>query len=205
MAGVEEPPVVHRGVRSGKLDENGTPLGDHRCTPPEIWSVALEALGAKTFDLDAATNDFATIPAIVRCTGPKVGGADGLAVPWWGNVWLNFPFSTPNPWIAKVGSEADRMLQPVLRMNESLPPSELPPRSITVLGPGDSAVAWWRAMRQTCDAWAMWPKRAHFPRPDQPKGSAPGPVHLWYIGPRATRWRTIMESHGVPTSTGALP
>jgi len=192
---VTEPPPM-RGVRSGKTDENGTPLGDHRCTPPEIWQVALEAINADSFGLDAATNSFATVPAAQRCTGPRAGGVDGLLVDWFGDVWLNFPFSEPNPWVAKVHREADRML--------ALEPGGEPPRSITVLGPGDSAVTWWRAMRSLCDARAMWPKRAHFPRPDQLKGSAPGPVHLWYIGPRSTRWRSIMESHGVPTEAGAV-
>lgn len=191
------PPMRGVGRANRKHDEHGIPLGDHRCTPKKIWKVALEAIGAKTFDLDPATNAHSTVPAETICTGPKVGGADGLELAWWGNVWLNFPFSDPNPWVAKVLREADRMIEPPH-------PTEPAPRSITILGPGDSAVAWWRALRTTCDARAMWPKRLHFPTPDSPKGSAPGPVHLWYFGPRATRWRRIFEAYDVPTESGTL-
>jgi len=197
VAGVSDDPTPMRGVGRRKVDENGIPIGDHRCTPEDIWSVALEAIGAESFDLDAATNPHATIPAEMRFMGPKVDGWDGLALPWFGNVWLNFPFSDPNPWIAKVSREADRMF------GQRFAGSEAPAQSITVLGPGDQAVTWWRAMRTICDARAMWPRRAHFELPGQPKGSPPGPVNLWYIGARATRWRRIMEAHGVPTEPGA--
>lgn len=197
-------PPPMRGVGGGKRDEHGILLGDHRCTPPEIWQVALEALGVDTFDLDPAANEHSTVPAHAHCTGPKAGGADGLELEWWGDVFINFPFSEPNPWAAKIHREAERMLRPVLWSDEAEFPDKRPPRSMTILGPGDSAVTWWRAMRQVCDAWAMWPKRAHFPLPGQAKGSPPGPVHLWYIGPRSNRWRRIFESHGVPTEAGSV-
>ena len=192
-----------RGVGSRKVDEHGILLGDQRCTPPEIWQVALEALGAETFDLDPASNEHSTVPALIQCIGPKAGGVDGLGVEWWGNVWLNFPFSEPGPWIAKTQREADRMLRPNGSREAELE-REYPARSMTILGPGDSAVTWWRVMRQICDARAMWPKRTHFPLPGKPKGQPPGPVHLWYIGPRSNRWRRIFESHGVPTEAGAV-
>ncbi len=106
---MSDPPPM-RGVGSRKVDEHGILLGDQRCTPPEIWQVALEAIGVTEFDLDPATNDHSTVPVHMQCFGPKVGGEDGLVLPWWGNVWLNFPFSDPPPWIAKVQREADRML-----------------------------------------------------------------------------------------------
>ncbi len=184
-----------RGVGSTKVDEYGVRLGDHRCTPLEIWEVALEAIGADKFDLDPASNEHATVPAHAVCTGPKIGGVDGLTLQWSGNVWLNFPFSQPSPWVEKVQHEADRMLRPDDARHA---------RSITVLGPGDSGVVWWRVMRGLCDARALWPKRVHFPLPGQMKGSAPGPVHLWYIGPRSNHWRRVFEAHGAATEAGAI-
>lgn len=186
--------TIHmRGVRSGKRDENGIPVGDHRCTPEPIWSVALEAIGRDAFDLDPATNPHSTVPAGLGCFGPLAGGEDGLARAWFGHVWLNFPFSDPNPWVAKVIAEAATMMEPDPVM-----------RSITVLGPGDSSVTWWRALRSSCDAWAMWPRREHFPIPGNAKGSPPAGVHLWYFGPCSNRWRRRMEDHGVPTEAGAI-
>lgn len=189
-----------RGVGSRKVDEHGVPIGDHRCTPKDIVDVALEAIGIEQFDLDPASNEHSIVAARFRWSGPKVGGEDGLALPWFGNTWLNWPWSDSMLWVGKIQHEADKMVGQQLHVHEG----ESAPWSMTLLGPGDSSVIWWRALRQLCDARAMWPKRVHFPLPNQAKGSPPAPVHLWYIGPRSNRWRRIMESHGVPTEAGAV-
>ena len=155
------------------------------------------------FDLDPATNEHATVPARHHCTGPKVGGEDGRVIQWFGHVWLNFPFSESNLWAAKVLKEAERMFE-IVDVFESVPPATLAPRTMTVLGPGDQSVAWWRALRSACDARAMWPRREHFPVPGQLKGSPPGPVGLFFFGPRSNYWRRVLEAHGIPTEAGAI-
>lgn len=174
-----------RGLKgSRKRDEHGILLGDHRCTPEPFWRAALRGIGASSFDLDPATNAHATLPARTRYMGPLVDGNDGLALPWFGNVWVNFPFSNARPWIDKIMSEAYRC------------------RSITVLGPNDSSANWHQDMARFVDAKADWPRRLHFPTPWQPKGSPPAAISLWYVGPQSNGWRRVMIREGCVTSPG---
>lgn len=171
--------TMHVGKAPGKPGGKG----DHRCTPPEIWIAARAAIGIKQWDLDPATNKHATVPAATRWMG-RSPEDDGLLLPWFGHVWLNPPFSKLGIWTQKFMQEARRAT------------------SLTFLGPGDSSTAWWQALARGCDSWAAWPRRQHFPIPDHPKGSPPGPVHLFYIGPRSTRWRQVMTHVGCEAFPG---
>lgn len=182
-----------RGQRQGKKDEHGIPVGDHRCTPPEIFEAALRAIGRTEFDLDAATNEHSRVPAKVKFMGPhakdKEHRVDALAADWSipahglgiPDVWLNFPWSDPSTWVAKVLRERDRV------------------RSLTVLASADLSTPWHRRLTKQCDAWCGWPVRAHFPLPNHRQGSPPGPVQLWYFGAQVRRWRMVMEREGCLT------
>ena len=161
--------------------------GDHRCTPPEIWMVALAAVGIKAWDLDPATNAFSTVPATV-CWDGSGEDQDGLILPWYGHVWLNFPFSVPALWVDKAIAEAASRVV----------------RSITILSPSDSSTAWWHKLRRGCDASAAWSRRTHFPLPDNPKGSPGAAPHLSYIGKRSNRWRRVFERYGHTTCAGSI-
>lgn len=175
----------HRGQ-----GRKGSP-GDHRCTPEEIWRLALKAAGlyqepAKgdfwefcgLWDLDPATNEFSEVPARRRLTGPE-GSGDGLAAPWSGcSVWVNPPFSQMLPWAQKAIQEAPRA------------------KSLTFLGPDDSSTEWHQLLTRACDAWATPPKRYHFPIPGQPKGSPPGAIRLFYFGPCPVFWMDTMREAG---------
>jgi hypothetical protein len=109
---------------------------------------------------------------------------DGLRCQWFGNVWLNCPFSKMGPWSIRGVKQ--------LKFIESL----------TFLGPGDSSTEWWRRMVKNVDAWAAWPGRPHFPMPGNATGGAPGPIHLFYAGPRSARWRRVMTHVGCVTYPG---
>jgi hypothetical protein len=170
----------------GKVPGEAGGKGDHRCTPPAIHIVARHAIGIKRWDLDPASNPHSTIPARMAWYG-RGPLDDGLILPWFGHVWLNPPFSNMPPWVEKWIKEANTT------------PSVA---SATFLGPGDTTAKWWRRIARACDAWAAWPRRQHCPIPDHPKGSPPGPLHLFYIGPRATRWRAVMEHIGCYTKPG---
>ncbi len=181
--------VAMRGIgQNSKRDENGTLWGDHRCTPEPIWRMALEAIARTSFDLDPATNPHSTVPAMARRMGPDVDGRCGLTEPWGPgpDVWLNFPFSRPAPWIDKAIEEASWC------------------HSITVLGPGDTSVKWWHRITRACAAWCALPKRYHFPLPGRPKGSPPAPVHLWYFGENRHRWFSVVRGHGCIAYPGAV-
>jgi hypothetical protein len=157
--------------------------GDHRCTPRAIWLAARHAAGIEQWDLDPATNQFSTLPAATKWDG-EAEDRDGLALAWFGDTWCNPPFSGMGVWTDKAIRESART------------------RSLTFLGPGDSSTEWWRKWVSKCDAWAAWPTRIHFPMPDHPTGSPPGPIHLFYVGPRATRWRRVMAHVGCTTFAG---
>lgn len=161
-------------------------VGDERCTPEAIWRLALAALDIDRFSLDPATNAFATLPAVTRWTKAD----DGLMRSWWGDTWLNFPFSVPYPWVVKVQQE---------RLRSSV-------RTITVLSPGDTGNTWWPALWGGAQAWAAWPQREHFPLPGEPTGSPAGAPHLWlFLGPEtprpvAWRWVAVLRKHGIPAT-----
>lgn len=151
--------------------------GDHRCTPEVIWRAALDAVERELFSIDPATNDFSSVPAVERLRGPAFG-EDGLEIIWTGHVWLNFPFSNPKPWVARVLDQRAHC------------------HSITVLGPNDHSTRWNDELTRECDAWAAWPRREHFPTPAQPKGSPPAGVSLWYFGRRPGHWLDVMRGYG---------
>lgn len=161
--------------------------GDERCTPPTIWRPMLHALGLEQFDLDPATNSFSTVPARTRWTRRE----DGLAQPWFGHIWVNFPFSSSGLWVSKI--------------RQSLALSAV--KTITVLSPGDTGNTWWPELWSIATAWAAWPQREHFPLPGEAKGQPAGAPHLWLcVGPQEggalrqiqTQWVTRLRAHGVP-------
>lgn len=138
--------------------------GDSRVTPREIWGPCKIAVGLKEgWDLDPASNSFSTIPALETMDGSEPS-KDGLFLPWFGNVWLNPPFSSMKQWCDKIDQEI----------------AEGGMESLVLLAPGDSTTAWWKYVASSCDVWTAWHKRQHCPTPDNPKGSPGGPLHLFY-------------------------
>ena len=53
---------------------------------------------AITFDLDVASPPH---PTHVPCTKFYTMADDGLTSQWYGNVWMNPPFSKPQPWVRR--------------------------------------------------------------------------------------------------------
>lgn len=64
---------------------------DEYCTPPEYIELARKLLG--TIDLDPAANLIAQ--EYIQAKQFYTKENDGLALPWYGNVWLNPPYSYP--------------------------------------------------------------------------------------------------------------
>jgi hypothetical protein len=67
---------------------------DAQCTPRDL---CIE-LGA--FDTDPCTNPRSQIVATTRYMLEH--GQDGLALPWFGSVWCNGPYSEPLPWCQRL-------------------------------------------------------------------------------------------------------
>jgi phage N-6-adenine-methyltransferase len=64
-------------------------------TPPEVWRPLSRAVGG--FDLDPASGAEPVPIADTRYTKED----DGLSQQWFGNVWVNPPYSNPGDWIEK--------------------------------------------------------------------------------------------------------
>jgi phage N-6-adenine-methyltransferase len=74
---------------------------DHWSTPPKLVEQLASEFGP--FDLDPCC-ETKTAKAPIFYT-PDV---DGLSQPWFGKVWLNPPYSRPEPWVAKAAFEMEQ-------------------------------------------------------------------------------------------------
>jgi hypothetical protein len=69
---------------------------DDVATAPKLWRPLRDAIGG--FDLDPAAGCEPTPIAENRYTEAD----DGLRQPWFGNIWLNPPFSDKTPWFERL-------------------------------------------------------------------------------------------------------
>jgi len=76
-----------------------TEENDEVATSPELWRPLSDAIGG--FDLDPAAGCEPTPIADNRYTVED----DGLSSPWFGNVWLNPPFSEKTAWYRRLVSQ----------------------------------------------------------------------------------------------------
>jgi hypothetical protein len=102
-------------------NEHGVLLRDCYCTP--MWFTEL----LPEVDLDPCSNPRSHIRA--RRTYMVERGEDGLRMPWIGSVWLNVPYSDPNPWGSRLYDEfaAGRVTD------------------VGIICNVDSSTYWWRA------------------------------------------------------------
>lgn len=123
-------------------DQFGKPLSDSYCTPR--WLTAL----LPPVDLDPCSNPRATVRA--RRTYSLEAKLDGLALPWSGSVFLNWPYSAPGPWATKLIEELTAG-----RCTEAI-----------VLCKLDTSTAWWHTLTShgQPELW-MFAKRLLFDEP----------------------------------------
>lgn len=147
---------------------------DTWCTPPEIWKPCLELAGGDRFGLDAATNIYSTVPALVKltpaedalsCSWDPLAHADLPACFEPASLWLNPPYSTPHPWI-------DRWLLADLFLHRFL------------LVKVATGTKWWQPLwRRPVRLILFFRGRQRFLRPQGPATSAPFDSALIYAGP----------------------
>jgi hypothetical protein len=88
--------TIQRSIRSSLASEN---VGDRDayCTPDDVTAALPDV------DLDPCSNLNSSVRA--GTTYSIEAGQDGLALPWFGLVYVNFPFSDPLPWAEKLVEE----------------------------------------------------------------------------------------------------
>jgi hypothetical protein len=112
---------IQRSLRSTQARENEGDR-DAYCTPDEVTAALPEV------DLDPCSNPHSTVRA--RDTYSLEAGQDGLALPWFGLVYLNFPFSDPLPWAEKLAEERPNLTGAGVMCN------------------ADHSPAWWHVLKQ---------------------------------------------------------
>jgi hypothetical protein len=124
------------------LDRFGNPLSDSYCTPR--WLTAMLPL----VDKDPCSNPRSTVRA--RRSYSLETKLDGLVLPWNGSVFLNWPYSDPEPWVLKLINELEAG-----RCTEAI-----------VLCKLDTSTAWWRTLtgHGQPELW-MFDKRLLFDEP----------------------------------------
>lgn len=70
-------------------------------TPPWVIEKARMVLGA--IDLDPASCEAAQ--AVVQASAFYTEHEDGLIQPWYGQMWINPPYSAPTPWVRRLLAE----------------------------------------------------------------------------------------------------
>jgi len=137
----------------------GEETSDEYATPPSIWRPLARAVGG--FDLDPASGCEPEPIAPNRYTQED----DGLARPWWGDVWLTPPYSEIADWMEKAAKEAHA------------PDVD----SIMALVPNRSSTRWFHDYATTADRYVVLDGRLKYEHTD---GSAPFPsaIFVWGAG-----------------------
>jgi hypothetical protein len=76
---------------------------DKRYTPAWLLSAVMDGHGIKQFDLDPCSDEVGN--KNVKAKAFYTFEDDGLRQPWFGHIWMNWPFSNPLPWMQKLVDE----------------------------------------------------------------------------------------------------
>lgn len=143
---------------------------DGWCTPEWLLVLVRGFLGA--IDLDPCSNDVSTVNATTSYTERD----DGLSHPWAGRVFVNPPYSDPEPWMRRcsmVGSAGE----------------------VVALPKGDWSTAWWRSYVLTASVRCQLHARVDFVS-RRKRTTAPFPSALVYWGPRVLDFGRCFEAVG---------
>lgn len=110
---------LQRSLRSLQARENEGER-DAYCSPDDVTAALPEV------DLDPCSNPRSSVRA--RETYSLEAGQDGLALPWYGMIYVNFPFSDPLPWCEKIAEERPNLT------------------GIGVMCNADHSPAWWHVL-----------------------------------------------------------
>ncbi len=151
-----QPPAQNRFYHRG---ESGT---DEHYTPFDVVDAVVRCFGTIHLDPCSNSHDAPNIPAVKRFTRED----DGLSRDWFGNVYVNFPFSAANAWVKKICLEADN------------PHVD----GLIVLAKSDNRTEWYAELIEKSLCYCEYRGCLRFGSPTGKQVSAPFPVTLFYFG-----------------------
>lgn len=155
--------------------------GDSWSTPEWLIDLCLDVVGP--FDVDPATHELAR--KIVAARTYYTAQTNGLDKSWWGNVWLNPPYSTE-----LIRQFASKALAEWARGDIA---------NMFVLTNTSHSVGWWKDLASKASAVVLLSKRVSFWHPD-PNAICDRPRYdntLFYFGDEAGRVAELFEDHGL--------
>lgn len=147
---------------------------DEWYTPAQYIEAAREVLG--TIDLDPASNDFAneTVKAVTYYTEET----NGLEQEWFGNIWMNPPYST-----ALLNKFADKLVES--RFEQAI-----------VLVNNATETAWFEKLVSTASAIVFHKGRIRFVKRDGEHGSPLQGQAFIYYGHNAEKFLDVFKKYG---------
>jgi phage N-6-adenine-methyltransferase len=146
---------------------------DEWSSPREIVEPLDTAVGG--FDLDPCSG--AENSPFANNTYTEAG--DGLSKAWFGDVWVNPPYSEVSDWVGKAtGSAADR---------------------VVFLCKGDSSTGWWQTAIAEAAVVCAVDHRLQF---GDGQNSAPFPSHIFVFGPVSGDLAATLRQHGTLLTPG---
>jgi len=141
-----------------------TRTNNNLCTPEWIWRRIVEHLGP--IELDPCSNEWSSVPANTRFSGPAHGCVDGLTVSWiacGGLVYVNPPYGRGHlrQWAQKCVAEAVGGVE------------------IVALVPCSPDTAWWQSCLPTVRAIAYLRSRVSFEGGEHGSGSFASALLYW--------------------------
>jgi hypothetical protein len=150
----------------------------HWNTPEDLLALVRRV---NTIALDPCSNEWSKVAATVTLTKDD----DGLSSlhPWasmamGGLIFVNPPYSNPEPWAKKAIAEAFYGAE------------------IILLLPNDSDTEWWQDLAANAMTRCELRGRVNFLKEGKPNGKARDASVLFYFGPSAARFKAVFSKHG---------
>lgn len=155
---------------------------DKRYTPPWLCSTIRDAQKVKAFDLDPCSDVVGNrnVKALTFYTFAE----DGLANPWFGSMYVNWPFSDPLPWmqyLVKQWNNPNQLFGPI--------------KQVTVLARCDMSTRWAKEALRFFDLVCHPSNRICF---DGCKGSPDFTCVLFHKGGDLAHWAKVMKAQVGP-------
>jgi phage N-6-adenine-methyltransferase len=144
---------------------------DEWATPPSFVRPLAAALDG--FDLDPCSGAENSPVASETFTAAE----DGLAQAWFGDVWVNPPYSEMEAWTRKAINEANRSAT----------------ARVVMLCKGDSSTDWWQSAVRQASAVAMLDRRLSF---GDGEAGAPFPSHVLVFGDPPDELLSVLGGQG---------